>query len=561
MLPTNSFYMDRDSLSDFTESRLLGYAHSDDALVFGTSGLRQYIASGNEVSTLTEGRFVGIFQQRQQLTIRTDATGQELVYLYQSGDDWAISNSFMLLLAHKSDMATMDFYPAAAMNFHLKQGRHIGEQLVSHKTQVRQISILPIGHALLIDTISGALRVEKRGFLENYRASSDTGYFDLFARFLNRSSGVLRAATQAGAPLNLSLSGGYDSRLVLGLALAAGVSEKMRVTSLLSKPNDLAVAESLAKRFNLSLNTETGPTARRTLSAADSVRLYLLSCGATYLPFYPVLRHSLAPDAELHLTGDQPSGLSFLAGKAQFNGTIAKIASDIEESLADRAYGKEVSQDFLGLFDDLEIDSDHPAAPIAYYSAVRARHHGGRSWYKSLGPSVLFTPLMHSDLLKLDVSNAEAGHRDARNGYASKQKFFADAFSAIGGWATEEPFETPSRAFPQSLLHDSPFRNGYTIEPMEVIPYGAPSDLGETSSSADMYDLDLDMWDNSGAIKAHLHTLLRRSKNKEARKLFTSEDLKRAREQAESDSNLSHGTRQLCHIVSTDIVATQCGES
>lgn len=555
MIPSNCFYIDRAMSAEIIRSKLYGYAYTDEALIFGSTGYDLYEKSSKSREIPSEGRFAGVFVTGDSVLIKADATGQETLFLYRDGLDWAVSNSFMLLLSKVRTRATVTLYEPAAMSFHLKEGRHLGEQLVSHKTMVDEIKMLPLGHELIIDRRTGDLKIREREFLSTYSMGAQMSYEDLLRNFMERSAGLLRALATQKTSMNLSLSGGYDSRLVLALSLMAGNTRGLRVTSLTSKPLDFKVAKALSERFDLALNQAPESRTPRTLSASDSIRLYLLSCGGVYLPYYPVTRHRLSREPELHLTGDQPSGLSFLAGKARFNGEIAKIADDIGDALEDRAYGNEVRSDFLSTFVDLGIDSDHPAAPLAFYSAIRARHHGGRSWYKSLGDSALFTPLMHSDLMRLDIANATAGYRNSESGYGSKQKFFADAFSAVGGWALEEPFETPQRAFPSALLGSSPFRGGVGMTPTNLDVYGSVGDIDDgDADGAATHDFNLDLWDGVSGVKRHLLTLAKKAQSRDHAHVFSAQDLETAVAQASGDGNLTNGARQLCHVVSVDTI-------
>ncbi|TLP94739.1 hypothetical protein FEF26_11485 [Nesterenkonia salmonea] len=550
---SNLFYLDNRSAIQVHGSFLYGYAYTDRAVIFGSKGLRDYLRENPENLLPDEGRFAAIFVDNDELTIKVDSTGQELLYLYQAGEDWAISNSFMHLVHRVSASRKLSFYEPAAMNFHLKDGKHIGEQLISHRTMVKQIKTVPLGHEVRVSRSTGRLNVKKLPFLHKYGDLASDGYSDLLKRFLDRSSGLLQAIAAHGYEFNLSLSGGYDSRLVLALLIQSGAAPNVRISSLTSKPNDFKVAKSLCDRFRLPLNQPRGTSSPRNMSSSDSIRMYLESCGGTYLPFYPVMRNRLNPQGEFHLTGDQPSGLSFLAGRAKFNGEVPKIAEDIRLALSQRVHGEQVREDFLSTFSDLGVASEDPVAPLVFYSAIRARHHGGRSWYKSLGDSALLTPLMHSDLIRLDVHNVRAGHRQASSGYGSKQKFFADVFSAIGGWPLEEPFETDNRQFPTALLDESPFRGGVRIEPSDFEVYGHLGDIEADPSDKTVPPLDLDLWDGPDRIRHDLGILLKRTRQRDGN-LFSADDLATARDQVESAGNLSHEARKLCHVVSVDVV-------
>lgn len=105
------------------KSLLFGYGITDDSLIFGTDGLSQYLAA-NGADFPEEGRFCGFLIDTGKVIIRTDRTGQECLYLYSNGDDWAVSNSFLLLATQVAKRTELTFYPPAAHSFHLKNGAH-----------------------------------------------------------------------------------------------------------------------------------------------------------------------------------------------------------------------------------------------------------------------------------------------------------------------------------------------------------------------------------------------------------------------------------------------------
>lgn len=544
MLPENCFFFSRNDANHLTQSRLFGYGITGDSIIFGTSGLTEYLASGAKEYP-TEGRFCGIFIEGDSIVIRADKTGQESLYVYEDGDDWAVSNSFLLLASQVSKTKRLTFYQPAADGFHLKNGVHIGEQLISHQTMVKQIRLVPITSTLRANLDQLRLHEDRTAYLDLFSLSSSERYDEHLLDVLERGAGMMCAFGEAGYPLNMFLSGGYDSRLVLGMALASDAArENLRVTSHEFKQDDFAVAKSLTTQFSLTLNAPSKRT-QPLLSASDAIRMYLLSCGGTYLPFYPVHSYKLESSSDIRVTGDQPTGWSHFAGKALFNGDAVKISGDIEKFLSGRNTAQQVKEDFLSTFDILGIESDHPAAMLAHYSAIRSRHHCGRNWYKSLGGTFLFTPLMQSSFVKLELYNNSKGR-------PSKQ-FFADCFTAIGNWAVEEAFETEDRAFTAEQLQASPFSNGTSITPRKYRVFGR---IGKDRSTAnpDIFSFDLNFDASNDAIKHQLLTAYYRSARSKVSGVFTDDDYKLASQEINANGGLAHGYRKVCHVVATDIV-------
>ena len=544
MLPQNCFVLSKAQILALQKSQLYGYGLTESAIIFGQRGLDAYLAAGKR-GFPTEGRFCGIFLEDKDIVIRTDLTGQEIIYLFRDGDDWAISNSFSLLVQQVSARRRLDLYAPAALVFHLKAGRQIGEQLISHKTMVEQISILPVTSYLRVDRVDGTLREVRHSYADLFHLRPDESYESKMLEVLERGSGIMAALVEAGFPMNLFLSGGYDSRLVLAMLMASGhVPKRLRVTSHRHLASDFKVAQALTARFGLPLNT-SGPPARPPLSGSDAIRMYLLSCAGTYLPFYTARHYRRLGDAELRLTGDQPTGWSFYSGNGLFNGSATKIAGDIVRGLADYPDAETVRDDFLSVFQTIDVDPSDPSAMLAQYNVIRSRHHCGRSWYRSQGQELVFTPLMQSSFVALDMVNRSAG--------AHPTKFFADAYSAIGGWTLEEPFESPERAFPQEMLDRSPFRGGAEIRPRPFTVFG-DIDPDPDYEKPDLHAIPFHTDSGPEPIRHDLAATLFRAEHARSSGIFREKDFVTANREIAGRGTIDAGYRKTCHIIATDSI-------
>ncbi|WP_164091456.1 hypothetical protein [Comamonas thiooxydans] len=543
MLPSNCFYFDKYDLLNLVESKIYGYAITGDSLIFGIDGLREYISGGANVNDIKKGRFAGLFLKDGHVHIRTDVTGQEIIYYYKDNDFFAVSNSFMLLASRVGQVRKLSLYEPAVMGFHLKNGVHIGEQLLSFKTMLEGVYILPATSEIVVNQANSAISIENFGFESIFSITGD--YHDSMLDFVEIASGALKALADLDANFELMLSGGYDSRVVLALLLQnPNVRENVNVISHLGKADDYRVAKSLCERFDLLLNPQRYPRKNK-ISAGDSYRAWLLSCGGTYLPIYQTNDIFLDSRPVFKLTGDQPTGWSHFAGKAQFNGDSKKITLDIEKYLKDRKLGGEVSRDFNSVFHEIGVDPDAPYAMLAHYSAVRSRHHCGRNWYKSLGGNMLFTPMMLPEMIAIDMSIA-------RSGLPSNQ-FFVDIFSIFGAWALDEPFETEARAFDNELVRSSKFYGGVNVNPRKIKVFGYP--LKPDGDLASMYDVPLDFNNSNSNFMDCLKHSFNVSRDARVSGLFTSDDYILAKGELNSENlNLSHGVRKATHIVMADLV-------
>lgn len=548
MLPNNCFIYTKDEIKNLTTSKLFGYAWTENHLIFGTDGINEYLNNNSELPT--EGRFCGIFldKNRDKISIYTDFTAQETLYLFQNGEDWAISNSFMLLSKVMGKKYNLSFYPPAANCFHLKNGVHLGEQLISHKTMVKEIIILPITDRIEVNRIDGSLKIIKADYYTKlYR--KNINYYDLILNFLERGSGALEALIDLGLPIDLFLSGGYDSRIVLGmLSKIYSYQDRINVYSHENKLNDFNSAKMLVNHLGIkNFNLPNQKNINKALSASDAIRMYMLSCGGVYLPFYSVRNKSLDKNLSIRLTGDQPVGRSHFEGRAIFNGSMTKVSTDIYSFLKaqSRNYIDETYNDFLSVFNDIGIDIKDPLSQLAYYQSIRSRFHCGRNWYKSLGNTFLFTPLMQHDILLIDLISQESHYPN---------KMFADIFSALGDWALNIPFESKDRGFYSSLLNNSPFRKGINFSPRKTYVYGDPRKNNFFDTSLDLLSVEMNFNDNDERIKDSLSRIYYQCKYVKDCDVFSKDDFNNANLEIKNKASLSHHYRKMMHIICTEII-------
>lgn len=519
---------------------MAGYANSETAVVLGRQGLVQYLAAGHPGADLREGRFFGVFPEKGVTRIRTDRTGQEQMFLFQIESFWAISNSFILLASYVAKSHRLTIYPPALFSFHLKSGRHIGEQLVSHNTPISGIRMIPATTNIAIDHKTGSLSLEHRDFFEVFGGAH---YQDLLLEFLQSRVRLLATFGNFKRRMNLFLSGGYDSRVVLGMMLKSGVEEALDITSRETQTADFRAAKPLVEALGLQLNRDRERPASLA-SPLDSQRLWLLSCGGTYLPFYRVGSYLSDADATIKLTGDQPTSWDHFIGRAKFNGTAAKIADDIKDDLKDRAPGADVAADFLSVFSDIGVEPDHPKAMLAHYWAIRSRHHCGRHWYKSLGASRLVTPLTHSHWVSFEFSDNTAS--------LSPKQAFADIFSALDIPELWHPFETRDHAFEPELLQNSPFKGGVALDNAPLSVFG---DLTEPCDGPmSMMDLPVPAKSSDTEMKTQLaHTFWMAERARESG-VFSEGDIARAKAEIAEDGPLSTSFRKVSHFAMTEAI-------
>ena len=544
----NLFLYTKHDVVKLRHSVLHGYAIIDRSIVINTDGLLKY-QDGVKNSMLPEdGRFAGIFRSEtdQGYVIRTDIHGQEMLYVYRKNDEWAISNSFLLLANYAASKGKINFYKPAALNFLLKTGTHIGEQLLSQKTMIEEILILPVNAELLVNTITGSL-VQKNKSIKEIFDLQGFNYEENLSAFLAEGKGLMKALRGMNAPLQLNLSGGYDSRLVLGMLYDSNCNnQNLFISSDINRAADFKIAKQICKKLELPLNSYKSKAVKRSrFKAEDSFKLFMLSCAGTYLPIYPLGDYYLKENYNLRLTGDYSADASHFRGNATFNGNMVKISDDIKNYLKSYDGVNEVLNDFQSNFDILGIKMDDILAAPLYYLSNRARHHCGRHWYKSIGGSYLITPLTSKRFTLLNL------HSYLYND--NEDKLFTDLFCALGDWAVDTPFESAKGNLKKELIESSNFHGPSVIQPIDYEVFGNFYDEKKNFASL-TNELPIKGRMKSGDFEKLLVSTFKNIDINRYSDIFKAEDFNRMYSEIGRAGNCSHGYRAVTHLLFVDTI-------
>ena len=145
----------------------------------------------------------------------------------------------------------------------------------------------------------------------------------------------------------------------------------------------------------------------------------------------------------------------------------------------------------------------------------------------------------------MDLYNLENGYHPT--------KLFVDAFSAFGGWALNEPFETPDRDFDPILIENSPFKGGVEIVPRKYSIFGK-IETEYPMQEPDIFDIPLELGYDDELVKKSLEQSFLRATLAKNCSVFTSDDFNIAKQEIHQNGSFSHGYRKLAHILSVDMV-------
>ena len=427
--------------------RLCGVAFTRDSIVIGQEGLGAYQRSRGSLRAedLLEGRFSVVLSDARGAIVGTDPLGQEVLYCYRSGTYWAVSNSFWGLcdFVKQAGKPLQVHVPALLQSF---IHHSVGDQLVSNNTPFSQIKVLPLGHCLRITPGGRDLLVEKWPA----RAREVSGrqmYADLLVDYARTWTARIRGlAEHFKGRITADLSGGRDSRVVLGLILASGIPlDQVRFQSNVRMKEDYAVAESIGALHGFAIRNR--PAIASAIDAGTAYGLWKLGNLGVYLPVYMPAHRT--PPVSIHLHG---AGGELLRQfyKSSADDVLNTVRRYFEQPEHYAMFKNEVMESLSGL----GVHSHDRSSMNQHYLNFRSRFHFGRNWFRSLSDPMV-TPLVSSDL----VAAAQMLPEDLRDA----GQVLCDLLLLLSPDLAGLPFDQASKAFRSDVLNGSVFSQARPI--------------------------------------------------------------------------------------------------
>lgn len=404
-----------------------------------------------------DGAYVAVSSGSEKAFIGTDFFGFGKIYLYRSGDDWAVGRSLMGLAEYAAGSGwrlTKDF--TQLQSWFLRGNSMIGGQISSFRTVFNEISLVPAEQIVEIDR-KKRLRVSSRSL-----STPNMSYSEGLQFALEEMCSRLRTLLESEIPVSSDLTGGQDSRLIFGALLNAAGNEldldkAVRFKSQVSWKQDYAVATKIAKRYGVSLNK---PAKRRIEADVDyAMELWRSNDLGVYSAFYPVLPAS----GEIALNGCAPAYRRVFT-----NSSLG------DEMRANRT--RWISDDAIAGLEEAALQSlaevsESGDLRVRHYNLFRNRIHGGRPSLRAAALSPLSSRALSQAATLLPITAIE------------RSQFYADAMFSLDAELAEFKFDKPSKNWTneqKSALTTVPIRPGY-IQAGNV--HGTPSELPERSPS------------------------------------------------------------------------------
>lgn len=425
--------------SDISKPRFSGYAFSGHDLIIGTQGHAEW--AGSKRSTLgfhQDGCYILGLPDDDGYRIGGDYKGYCKLYIYQSGHQWAVANSFSTLVAFAHSKSW-----EVTLNEHIFYTHSLPgafwQQHATFETSVQEITLLP--RTFLID-VSADRKLSTRPNPQPSDAALTDDYTEALSNFqklwIGRLGTTIRHSENV---LSAEITGGLDSRVVLSLLLSLRqhfptyFSRQLYMKSNPSQEDDIRVATQLCNVYRLNLN-KTVPRGQLGVEFYDPVaRWWDISLGA-YTPIYFAPRSSTVG----HFTVGGHGGEGHRS-YWQIDSPHHKF-QELEEKHPSMPGAQALGQAFDHTRDLL--DAAYPGVPrtVAHYREFRDRIHSGLHAQNTvrLQPLSSNTSYMATTLLSEDA--------------LERGQFLYDIIGNSAPGLLRQPFDKVAKAPSETILRE-----------------------------------------------------------------------------------------------------------
>ena len=414
-----------------------GIAYLKDSIVIGQEGFEKYCAHNDlTIDDFWDGRFSYFEQSGQNAKAATDFMGQDIVFYFNDGKNWAASNSFFYLAEF---LAAQDIklttYPTVLAPYLFPTS--FTQQLISDNTGIEEIKVLSATDLIQVD--NGIFKIKKRAAIIP-PAVSKKEYASRLVDYAAKWASISRSLLNAYPDLTkVDVTGGRDSRTVLALILAGKPDlSKINFCSNVQYTKDFEVSQALGNLYGFNIENRVVPYSKASTEAVYDLWKY--GNLGVYYPVYMV--GGLEPSDSLHFHG-AGGGCIRDVYHGNFIDQIAnKIPSTPELKLSFRLEYARCLKDW-----GLENVSQAKAGTV-HYRSCRSRLHFGRNWYRNLF-TTLVTPISSWELL----TAAEALSDQER----ARAQIYCDLMLLCSPELAHQPFDIAEKSFSPETISSSPF--------------------------------------------------------------------------------------------------------
>lgn len=390
------FIIDSNNL-DRVNEKLYGFVVGKHKIFFNHNNL-------NDENLTGDGTYLYLKVTENEITIYQDFKGSFGLYIYDDGNYFAISNSFLKLVEFLKNTHNLTFNMDYAKSF-------IVTDLCSHmykETLVNEITIIPRNYIIHIDKFKKDIKYEILDFFEDSIELDSIEGLNILDNWFYKWIDIIRFIKENTNNVIFDLSGGFDSRLSFIFALCSNIDlDKVKINSNYGGHErfnkDYEIASEIANAFNFMLNKEV--ISVKKIPFKDMFTTLMLSFYHR-LGFSNQMTHYFfkfnAP--VFHIGGGYGETL-----REWHRETPEEFMGDFERrcKLYDANFAEPVKRVINSSFDELQNDfgiEDENSKELTdlMFSEGRFRNHFGK--LSSLGyfiNSISITPLADTNLRKL----------------------------------------------------------------------------------------------------------------------------------------------------------------
>lgn len=395
LIAQNFFFIDSDSLNDL-KTRLYGYYLENDIVTQDT------FTSNMEVHPdIATGAYIHLKVENDDIVITQSFGGGYGLFYFKSGNYFAISNSFMLMLDRLKYRFPLTFNTAAADSF-------IVEDLTSmsyQETMVNEITLLQKNIRIHINKRTKTLAFEKIDYKENTTPINSEEGIHIVDQWYDKWTNFIYKLDKISNQISVDLSGGQDSRATLMLFLGSGIDmSHIRVNSsndsLHTHSEDYQIATAIGNHFGFSLNRMLPANTAKRLSLEDTVNIsYYTKLGFHKQLYY---KEYITENPRFTFTGAAGECLKSTPWDiptSKFAEKKLELAERYKSVNFKKSVEQTLDEDFRGIARDYNIkDLDSRKIMWQWYADIRTRYHYsmadvGAYLVNNIRISPLFDPL------------------------------------------------------------------------------------------------------------------------------------------------------------------------
>lgn len=407
------FVIDSDNLEQI-QSKLYGYAIIDCTVVEDVAALQTLEPTG-------DGAYVYIKRAQNTITLTQDFIGSFGLYLFKEGDYFAISNSFLLLVDHIKGNYRISLNRDYANSFLVADLCSVAYS----ETMVNEIRLLDRCTVIEIDIPSRQLSIQYIDYQENTVELSTKEGMRILDNWFQKWTGLIKKLKRETNNIQVDLSGGFDSRLIINLMLGSHIDlNDIYVFSIEDKlhthAEDFEIASVISDYYQFQLNNKNALSWTGSLNTVDDI---------INISFYTKLSFHKQPhfmfsarDPKRHIFG----GLGGECIRAYWNmsesefieNTVKRCniySNDTAESLESsvRTILASAFTQIREKFDSFGRSIDPQDITMNLYRETRCRNHFGKEKVEHyFGGEIKYSPLLDPDLHKLKLTDSQCGDKN-----------------------------------------------------------------------------------------------------------------------------------------------------